>query len=80
LKQHTWNAWRVKAGRTKHGSRNRAHLLHKGARDIAGCQQGGKIGTETEGRAGDKLPELAQFANALLSSIARDDRGVDSAD
>src|SRR5262249_23728902 len=79
LKQNTWNPRRVKAGHADYGSGDDAHLLGKGARGIASCQQGAEVAAETEGRAADELPELAQLGHAPLSRIAGDDRGIDSA-
>ena len=44
------------------------------------ASKGAEVGVETEGRAADELPELAQLGHALLSRIAGDDRGIDPAD
>jgi len=54
--------------------------LGDGTRGIASCQQGAKVSVETEGRAADELPELAQLGHTRLSRIAGDDRGIDCAD
>src|SRR6516164_6561962 len=77
-KQDTWKPRRIKAGHADHGSGDNAHLLGEGARGIASCQQGAEVAAETEGRAADELPELAQLGHASLSRIAGDDRGIDS--
>ena len=43
-------------------------------------QQGGEVTVETQGRAADEFPELAQLGDACLSRIAGDDGGVDRPD
>jgi hypothetical protein len=55
-----------------------AHLLGEGARPLA--SKGTEVAVETEGRAADELPELAQLGHTRLSRIAGDDRGIDCAD
>ena len=75
---HIWNPRRVKAGHAEHGGCDGAHLLGEGTGPLA--SKGAEVNVETEGRAADELPELAQLGHAPLSRIAGDDRGIDCAD
>ena len=80
VKQYAGNSRHVKAGYAEHGRCDGAHLLGEGARGTSFCQRGAEVSVETEGRATDEFPELAQLGHPRLSRIAGDNRGVNSAD